>query len=124
MDRLLQATRFKHLRTFYDEVDSMPLFDYLWSLAAVSNERRPDTGQKFAADPSHDLCLSVIRGVAPRAHGPLDPEERVAVFDLAGLMTFLVPESGPKLKTSLKGPISDGLPWLRSEERRVGKQSR
>jgi hypothetical protein len=112
VDRLLQATRFKHLRTFYDEVDSMPLFDYLWSLAAVSNERRPGTGQKFAADPSHDLCLSVIRGVAPRAHGPLDPEERVAVFALAGLMTFLVPESGPKLKTSLKGPISDGLPWL------------
>jgi hypothetical protein len=54
-----------------------------------------------------------------RALVRLGQTERVAVFALAGLMALLVPDMEPKLKASLKGRISEGLPWLCAAALRV-----
>jgi hypothetical protein len=88
---------------------TFPLFLLVWNLAALSYERGP--ARSFAGTFSHttqELLLSVVEDrVQPKGPNP----EKLAQFELAGMIAFLFPQHKRRLVESLR-PLKGAVRWL------------
>jgi hypothetical protein len=94
-------------QSFYDNMESLPLFLYLWNLAALWFERVPEPENRFEKLIPLNKRRVLVANIKKRAEDRIPDSDRIPLLSLAGIVNLLVPESGKEISVAFEGRIRE-----------------